>query len=272
MELVFFQISLFAYLAATAAFVSHLMVVREPVRRLAIGILSVAFVLHTVALVARTFRTGVLPVTTFHDQVSVLAWLIVGLTLVLQLRYRLSVLAAIVCPLAFLTTLSAYMVHSGVRTLPPDLRSVWVPAHVAPAFLGYAIFAVACCISLIYLLQETELKAKRRRDIFRRLPSLETLDELNYRFVAWGFALFTVGIVTGSMLAKANWGEFWSWEPVQIMSLMAWLLYAMLLHMRSVGWRGRKAAKLTILGFAILLFLFVGINLVFSGRHAIGAG
>ena len=72
-----------------------------------------------------------------------------------------------------------------------------------------------------------------------RLPSLETLDELNYRFVAWGFALFTVGIVTGTLLAKQRWGEFWTWEPVQVLSTIAWLLYALLLQTRAAGWRGR---------------------------------
>lgn len=272
MDVISFEISLFAYLAATAVFVSHLMVAREPARRLGIGLLVAAFAAHSLGLAGRVVRTGVLPVTTLQDQVLVLCWLIVGLALVLQLRYHLSVLAAIVCPIAFLTTLSGYLVHSGVRDLPPELKSVWIPAHVVPTFVGFAIFAVASCISLVYLLQETELKAKRRRGVLRRLPSLETLDALNFRFVVWGFALFTLGIVTGSLLARANWGAFWSWEPVQIMSLATWLLYALLLHLRSLGWRGRKAAKLTILGFAILLFLFVGINLIFSGRHAIGGG
>src|SRR5262249_46614124 len=159
----------------------------------------------------------------FHDQLSLLAWLIVGLYLVVQFRYQLAVVGALVSPLAFLLTLSAYLVHSGVDALPRNLQTAWLPAHVAPAFLGYAVFAVAFCISLIYLVQESQLKGKRRSPMFRRLPSLETLDELNYRFVAWGFALFTIGIITGSLLAKATWGAFWSWEPVQVLSVLAWL-------------------------------------------------
>jgi ABC-type transport system involved in cytochrome c biogenesis permease subunit len=102
-----------------------------------------------------------------------------------------------------------------------------------------------------------------------RLPSLETLDELNYRFVAWGFALFTVGIITGTLLAKQRWGEFWTWEPVQVLSTIAWLLYALLLQTRAAGWRGRKAATLTILGFAVLVVSFL---LGFPGRHAASLG
>jgi ABC-type transport system involved in cytochrome c biogenesis permease subunit len=145
------------------------------------------------------------------------------------------------------------------------VQSVWLPAHVAPAFLGYAIFVLAFFVSLLYLLQDRQLKGKRKRSMLGHLPSLETLDELNYRFVAWGFALFTVGIITGTLLAKQRWGEFWTWEPVQVLSTIAWLLYALLLQTRAAGWRGRKAATLTILGFALLVVSFL---LGFPGRHA----
>jgi ABC-type transport system involved in cytochrome c biogenesis permease subunit len=164
-----------------------------------------------------------------------------------------------VSPLAFLLSLSSYIVFSGAQTLPDELQTAWLPAHVAPAFLGYAMFAVAFCVSLVYLLQERQVKTKRRGAF--RLPSLETLDDLNYRCVAWGFALFTIGIVTGSLLAKAMWGTFWSWEPVQILSVLAWLLYALLLQTRSVGWRGRRAATLTIVGFGLLVVSFLSLNL-----------
>ena len=70
-----------------------------------------------------------------------------------------------------------------------------------------------------------------------------------------------IGIVTGSLLAKATWGTFWAWEPVQILSVLAWLLYAVLLQTRSVGWRGRRAATLTIVGFALLIVSFLSLNL-----------
>jgi ABC-type uncharacterized transport system permease subunit len=186
-----------------------------------------------------------------------------------QTRYHLAVLGALVSPLAFLLTLSSYIVFSGAETLPEGLRTAWLPAHEAPAFLGYAAFALAACVSLVYLAQERQVKAKRLSR-FRRMPSLETLDDLNYRCVAWGFALFTVGIVTGSLLAKAMWGTFWSWEPVQILSVLAWLLYALLLQTRSAGWRGRRAATLTLFGFALLIVSFLSLNLGFSHGGSFG--
>jgi cytochrome c-type biogenesis protein CcsB len=261
MNLIFFALSMALDLAAAVGFIAHLVVGREAPRRWALSALWLGFAMQTIGQAMRAATLGIpVMLSSFHDQLSLLAWLIVGVYLGVQTRYNLAVLGALVSPLAFLLTLSSYMVFSGGQALPDELQTAWLPAHVAPAFLGYAILALASCVSVVYLLQERQLKHKRR-GLFRRLPSLETLDDLNYRCVAWGFALFTVGIVTGSLLAKATWGTFWSWEPVQILSVLAWLLYALLLQTRSVGWRGRRAATLTIVGFALLVVSFLSLNL-----------
>jgi len=259
MELLFFALSLGLYLVAAAAFIGHITTGRVLAHRVALVALTAAFALDTFAVVLRLSSVGLGALGTFHDQLSLLAWLIVGLYLGLQWRAPLAVLGALVTPLAFLLTLSSYIVFSGADRLPAELDTAWLPAHVAPAFLGYAIFALASCVSFVYLLQERQLKAKRRGRF--RLPSLETLDDLNYRCVAWGFALFTIGIVTGSLLAKAAWGTFWSWEPVQVLSVLAWLLYAVLLQARSIGWRGRRAATLTLVGFALLVVSLISLNI-----------
>jgi len=245
------------YLLATIAFALHIMLSQETARRLALGALAGGLLMETIGLLA---RPGAIALRTPHDQISVLAWCIVAFYLMLQLRSRLAVVGAMVSPLAFLLTLSSYIVYSGSEGLPPALQSAWLPAHVAPVFLGYAVFVLASCVSFVYLLQERQLKAKRRMGI-GKLPSLESLDDLNYRCVAWGFALFTVGIVTGALLAKSVWGTFWSWEPVQILSVLAWCVYAVLLQTRSAGWRGRRAAMLTLFGFFVLLVSFVSLNL-----------
>jgi len=263
----FFELGLVLYLAATGAFVFQLAFNWRAAGRIALVVLTLAFATDTIALLLRASAEGSVAVNSFHDQLSFLAWLIVGAYLLLEVRYHLSVVGALVSPLAFLLTFSAYAVYSGAERVQG--QSVWLPAHVAPAFLGYAIFVLAFFVSLLYLLQDRQLKGKRKSSMLGRLPSLETLDELNYRFVAWGFGLFTVGIITGTLLAKQRWGEFWTWEPVQVLSTIAWLLYALLLQTRAAGWRGRKAATLTILGFALLVVSFL---LGFPGRHAATLG
>jgi len=269
MDLLLFAISLALYLVAAAAFVAHVTSGRERAQRVAMIALSTAFGIDTIAVAVHLADVGSAALNSFHDQLSILSWLIVGCFLALQTRLSLPVLGALVSPLAFLLTLSSTLVFSGTKALPVELRTAWLPAHVVPAFLGFAIFAIAACVSLVYLVQERRLKAKRRGRL-RRLPSLETLDELNYRCVAWGFALFTLGIVTGALLAKTMWGAFWSWEPVQVLSVLAWLLYAALLQARTLGWRGRRAATLTLVGFALLLISLLSLNFGFAHGGSFG--
>ncbi|MGD9763504.1 MAG: inner membrane protein YpjD [Candidatus Binatia bacterium] len=269
MHLALFAVALALFLVATAAFIAHLTSGRAWPHRVARVALGAAFAVETVALVLHFAAVGTSGLSSLYEQLSLLAWFIVGIYLLLQKRAPLAVLGALVSPLAFLLTLSSYIAFSGAQSLPPELQTAWLPAHVAPAFLGFAIFAVAACVSVVYLLLERQLKSKRPRRL-RRLPSLETLDELNYRCVAWGFALFTVGIVTGALLSKAMRGTFWSWEPVQVLSLLAWLLYAALLQARTLGWRGRRAATLTLMGFALLVVSLVTLNLGFAHGRSLG--
>jgi cytochrome c-type biogenesis protein CcsB len=260
-------VALALYLLATAAFVGHVFTENDSLRRSAHWLLAGALALHAAALAIRAVLLGYEAITPFQEELSFIACIMVGLYLLTALRANLTVVGALVTPLAFLFTLSAYLFEAGTPETPHRMTSVWLPAHFVPAFVGYAVFAIAFCLSLTYLLQEKQLKAKRKGGLFRRLPSLETLDNLNYRFVSWGFGLFTIGLITGSLLAREVWGALWSWEPVQIWSVVTWLLYAILLHARTVGWRGRKAAALTVVSFVVLVVSFVGVSLVFPGKH-----
>jgi cytochrome c-type biogenesis protein CcsB len=82
----------------------------------------------------------------------------------------------------------------------------------------------------------------------------------------------TLGIITGAIWADRAWGAYWSWDPKETWALITWFLYAALLHGRlAVGWRGRKAAVLAIIGFVLLLFTFLGVNLLLSGLHSYSA-
>jgi cytochrome c-type biogenesis protein CcsB len=188
--------------------------------------------------------------------------------LLIQLKYRLTVLGGIVAPLAFLMCLAAFAFGSASTEIPSGLKTFWLPLHVTFAFLGNAVFALAFGVSLIYLMQERHLKHKKMTALLKRFPSLEALDKLNYVLLVWGFPLMTLGILTGSMWAGIHWGNYWSWEPRQISSGIAWLFYGGLLHGRvTAGLRGRKAALLTMVGFFVVLGYFLWGDALFSSRH-----
>jgi len=100
------------------------------------------------------------------------------------------------------------------------------------------------------------------------LPSLELLDSTGYACIIAGFTLLTIGLVTGMIYAKLIWGKFWSWDPKEVWSVVSWLLYAVLLHQRiTIGFRGRRAAIMAIIGFGALLFTFLGVNFFLKGHH-----
>jgi cytochrome c-type biogenesis protein CcsB len=137
------------------------------------------------------------------------------------------------------------------------------------AFLGYAAFAVAFGAAIMYLIQEHFLKRKKLGAMYQKLPSLDKLDDINYRCLTFGFPLLTLAIISGAIWAETAWGTYWSWDPKETWSLITWFVYAALLHGRlTTGWRGKKAAILAIVGFFVLLFTFIGVNLLLPGLHS----
>jgi cytochrome c-type biogenesis protein CcsB len=255
------------YFLATVSFVFYVLI-RNTASRLPTFVLLAGFVLHTAALATHFLTEGYPAVTQFYDAITFKSWLIVALYLVIQIKYRLTLLGAIVAPVVTLMTIAASAHDSTGGELPPALKTYWLPVHVTLAFLGNAVFALAFAVSLIYLLQEYSLKRKKKNALLKRLPSLEALDRLNYRLLIWGFPLMTLGILTGSLWAGAYWGDYWTWDPRQISSGIAWLVYAALLHGRvTAGLRGKKAAILTMFGFTVVLGYFLWGDTLFPSRH-----
>ena len=266
MELILLKAALLFYLLGTVAFLLPFLSSRALPRWLGPGLLLAAFSCHAGAILSRSVTAGYIAVTNFYEALSFFACLTAGLCLLVQLRTPVVLLGAVVSPIVFLLTLTTFVFYANVQTLPPSLHSPWLPIHVTLAFLGYAVFGVAFSASFLYLVQEKQLKTKKARLLFRRLPSLETLDDLNYRSLSWGFPLLTLGILSGAVWAQYAWGQFWLWEPRLVLSVLTWVLYALLLYYRTAGWQGRRAAALTIICFAVLLVSFLGVRLL-PGRH-----
>ncbi|HZR80677.1 MAG TPA: cytochrome c biogenesis protein [Candidatus Binatia bacterium] len=261
--------SLVLYLVGTLAGGANVARPGEGTRQATAIALALGFVVQAAAIGVRSIPLGTLVIATFADQVALFTCLVAGVYLLVQSRYRLAVLGALVGPIGFVGALVALVDHGGARDLPPELRSPWLPVHVTLAFLGNAAFAFACLVSLIYLWQERKLKAHSVDFRMRGLPSLETLDQANFRCLTWGFVLLTLSILSGVLWAELSFGRLWAWEPRTIWSTIVWMIYAVLVHGRiTVGWGGRRAAALTIVGFGVLFVSFIGVNALAPGRHA----
>jgi cytochrome c-type biogenesis protein CcsB len=268
MDLIFYFIAVAFYALGTLSHLIYIISLKNPFSRVGAGLLVIGFGIHTTALIFRYYAAGHLPITNLYESLAFFAWAILLVYIVVNYRYQIKVLGAFVAPVATILMVLSLAFPKEVFPLHPVLRSYWLPFHAIFAFLGDAVFALAFCAGVMYLIQERQIKLKKTGGLLMRLPSLEILDELNYRSLTIGFALLTVGIVTGSIWASYAWGSYWRWDPKETWSLITWFLYAALLHQRlAVGWRGKKAAMMAIIGFLVVLFTFLGVNLVLSGLH-----
>ncbi len=269
MEFFLLQIALFIYVAATAGFVVNLVTMRKDVERISTYILSAGLFVHTVGIILRWVYSAHPPLVSFHEVFSFLAWALALAFLLFQVGHKLKALGAFVTPIVTIFLIMSLIHPKAILPLPPALRSYWLPIHASISLIAYALLTMSFCISIMYLIQERQIKQKRLGAIFKRLPSLQTLDKMSEKCLKIGFPLLTLGIITGSIWAEKAWGAYWSWDPKETWSLITWFLYAALLHQRlTVGWRGKRSAYMTIIGFLALLFTFLGVTYLLPGAHS----
>ncbi|MBM3655937.1 MAG: c-type cytochrome biogenesis protein CcsB [Actinobacteria bacterium] len=152
--------------------------------------------------------------------------------------------------------------------LVPALQSSWLVIHVSSAILSGGIFLLSNTVAGAYLWLDRMERKGERSEFAKRLPSLESLDQLSYRLVAFVFPLWTFAVISGAIWAEAAWGRYWGWDPKETWSFITWILFASYLHARvTAGWKGRKAAWLCLIAGSSYLFNYVYINVWGSGRH-----
>ena len=274
-----FSIVTFVYMAAMVVYLTYLAFRRPLVARLATVILVAGFLAQTVAIGLRWYESyelgiGHAPMSNLYESLVFFSWTIIMLYLYIEYKYKLSILGAFVTPFAYLGMAYATIspnVNETIQPLVPALQSNWLISHVVTCFLGYAAFAVSCGVSFTYILKKRYEDRQGTGGLLASFPSSKVLDELVYKAIAVGFPLLTIGIVTGAAWANYAWGTYWSWDPKETWSLITWFIYAAFLHARVTrGWRGVKAATLSIVGFVAVLFTYLGVNLLLSGLHSYG--
>ena len=256
------------YLLSTVGYILYLFAQKDRYHRLAYRVMMGGFVIHTVLIIYEFFRIGHIPAQNLHQTLVIAGWSLAGVFLMIKYRYRLNILGVFAAPLTTAVMIAAFWVPSVSMEPAPLFKSLWLVFHIVMIFIAEASLALACGTGILYLIQENAIKTKSHKFFFKRLPSLESLDRTGYGFIATGFTLLTIGLITGFVYAQLAWGKFWSWDNKEIWSVISWLIYAALLHGRLVsGWRGRRAAVMAIIGFVALLFTFFGVNFLLEGHH-----
>jgi cytochrome c-type biogenesis protein CcsB len=232
---------------------------------------------NTAGIVMRwveSYRMGIghAPLSNLYESLVFFAWTITLLYLFIERRYGNRVIGAFTMPLAFLAMAYASLspnISDRIQPLLPALKSNWLIAHVITCFIGYAAFAVAFGLSIMYLIRQREPESKG--SLLDRFPKPNVIDDLTHQMIMFGFLFLSVGIISGAVWANSAWGRYWGWDPKETWSLITWFIYATLLHAKLMrGWHGRRIAYLSVIGFAAVLFTYFGVNLL-PGLHSYGS-
>jgi ABC-type transport system involved in cytochrome c biogenesis permease subunit len=231
-----------------------------------LGALGLGLLLHAAALAITTLQTHRLPLTDVHSAVSFFAFSVTTAFFLVYLRYPITSLGIFMLPFVFVLSLI-----SALR--PPQSFSSagfsggWFFVHIASMMLGYTGLFLTSVGAIMYLLQESELKSKKPRALYYRLPSLEVCDELYYRSLVFGLIFLSLGILTGVVWASRTWHGPWQLDPKIVASLVTWIIYLVLFSTRLSGaGHRRRAAYVAIFGFAAVMVTFLGISFL-SSQH-----
>ena len=272
------NVATFAYLFATFFYVAYLAFRTRAVGNIATSLAVIGVVVHTAGKALRwveSYRMGIghAPLSNMYESMSFFALCVMAAYLVVEWKFKVKTLGAVVAPMAFIIlAANALFFPDEIRPLVPALQSDWLLYHVITSFVSYGAFAVSFGISLLYLVKmKAEKGGLKEGSILAMFPDLKVLDEVNYKTIAVGFPLLSLGIITGAAWANYAWGTYWSWDPKETWSLITWFIYAAYLHARLTrGWQGRRAALLSIVGFLAVVFTYFGVNFLLSGLHSYG--
>jgi ABC-type uncharacterized transport system permease subunit len=256
MKIITFNIAMISYLLASLAYFLYLVYRKPGVSTLATWTVVIGLLSHTAIIGLRAQETGHGPYTTSFEVAVFLSWLVVVVYCFTHWRYKIKDLGSFVIPVAFLILLYATFLSKEVVNLPESEFRVLLTLHRTLSVIGFAAFAIAFGLGVMYLIQEKQVKSKKLGMMYFRMPSLEALDTLIYKAVAVGFPLFTMGFLTGAIWnIKMSESSLFSLDLVAIWPLIVgWIIYGMVFFGRHrMGWRGKKVAQGSVIGFVTVM-------------------
>ena len=269
MATIWLRVALALYAVGLAYVLVALTHTKELLNRLALHAAYLGMVFHFVAIVERVRQSGESSLASLSLAASVLGFVIMVVFLVVYMLYQTPSPGIVVFPLVFLLTFIGATRQQPFVLASASARQGWLIAHIALVFAGYAALVLSFSASLIYLMQERSLKAKRPDGVMSRLPALEVTDEIGFRSLLIGFPFMTAGLLAGMVIAQANFGRVDFRDAKIFLSLLTWAVYLILLYTRwSAGWRGRRAAYLAAGAFAMAIVAWAANY--FSAVHRLG--
>jgi cytochrome c-type biogenesis protein CcsB len=234
----------------------------EMAGRLGVLLTGIGALAHFIALLGRGMAADPnrVPWGNMYEFTLTGTFVVVALFLATTRRWRLDWLGPIVVGFVLCVLLADVLwLYEPVAPLTEALESYWLVIHVVAACIATGAFTLGGITSVLYLLKA---RSTKQSGYLARLPELPALDRIAYRMHAFGFPVWTFGVlISGPIWAHQAWSSYWNWDPKEVWAFITWVVYAAYLHARATaGWRGRNAAILALVGAATLWFNFIGIN------------
>ncbi len=234
---------------------------------LSLFVVIAALIVHTVVIGIRTYYTARLPVSAIGETLLFYSWCVIIATLFVVLRYRERLTGLITIPIGIISLAICFSRWTEPKTLPLILRTIWFEIHVIASFAGYALFSLAFAGAILYLIRSS--CSGKGRGVSMRNGSGESSLEVARTGVVWGFFLFSASMFSGAVWGYLAWGTYWMWEPKILWSFILWFWFAGTMHAWYIkSWKGRTLAILTIIGFAIVGFTYLGVGLLMKSSHS----
>lgn len=265
MGTIFFELALTLYFAGFLLSLAGIIRKKQDLDK-AVLILSLSgFTLHSIYLLLRYIKAGQAPIFSMHEANSFFAWSILLISFLIYFTNKVKIINFnIILSFSFMFV-SAFFPRN-IPVLRAELKTFWIDIHALMAVFGIALFSLAFIFSILYLIQERAVKAKKFGGLESIIPSLEILDKLNYRLIFWGFPIYSIALIVGLVKYLSLLGFLW--DPKEIWSFLTWIVYLSIFYLRVKGdWRKKKAAYLTIFAFLLIIVGFFGINLLTESFH-----
>jgi ABC-type transport system involved in cytochrome c biogenesis permease subunit len=268
LELISFKIALMLCAVSTVGYLSSLRVKKVKLAKISTWILAAAFGFLTADLLFVIHNSSWLVNPDSRDFLLLCAWSVCAVYLALQFKTKTRVLGAFISPFILLFMIAAAGEEAGKFIRPQNLQS-WITAvHLVLAIVGEALFIIASCAGIMFVMQNRMLKHKKLSRTSRLLPSLSDLDRINHICLLWGFPVLSVGIIAGAVFAQLSWQSGWLTDPKVIWTFAGWIIYGFLLHQRlAIGWKGYRMAVFSGAAFILLLLCYCSVRLCFSTLH-----
>ena len=262
-------LTLAAYALAGAVGLGGMLSRRASLRRAACWLAVAAFACQTL-LLALGAHAGHPEGLTLGAYLQMLAWFVLLCGIGLWARFRQEAPLIFAALLGFILFLMSTPWLEDAVPLPPSLRGPFFALHIGALFLSLGLLALAFAAGALFLFLERRIKSKQRMGgIWQDMPALAILDKINAICALTAFPLYTLGIVAGLFWARPVFGGTLTGDPKEVVSLLVWLLLAVLFHNRLAnGWKGRKPARLAVFIFLLSVFSLVVVNVFMETQHA----